>query len=235
MSNVCDFDMKVKGHAGNIQLLLDYLNARYWYIENGDKDHLDIARRSGYPYEFHMPTGKILFATEEKHFWRVIETEGYPDIILQKGDGTSGHEKAVWELFGTCAWSVGSCMLDEYASYYAEHKANPAYSHQYCLEQASKDLDLKIELFSTEPGCQFTEHYVIQEGAVQTREVFSYEEYIPSMYETRAEMEKEVDLHFSEEEWRAGMMDDVIIRTDCPHFQNGRFVWSMPWASDELF
>lgn len=66
---------------------------------------------------------------------------------------------------GDCAWSVLTAMCAEY------RKDAPS------LESETKRLGLVVEVFSSEPGCCFQEHYLIDKGEPILEECVDYLEY----------------------------------------------------------
>lgn len=66
------------------------------------------------------------------------------------------------EVAGDCAWSVQTAILEPQGGRFAEDLAR---------------LDLAVEVYSSEPGLQFQEHYVIDRGDVLVEEEVEYKEY----------------------------------------------------------
>lgn len=90
-----------------------------------------------------------------KHFFRIFDY--YDEDDLQKNDDGT-YTKYLW---GYCAWSVKSCMLE--GGYYSGCKtAHEDIFMGTTLEEQSKDCE--IEVFSEEPGCCFSEHYLYKNG-----------------------------------------------------------------------
>ena len=98
--------------------------------------------------------------------------------------------------YGDCAWSVLCAMLSEYV--------NPS------LETETKRLNLVIEIYSTESGMGFQEHYLIDRGNKLIDECKDdYEEYWPQDYDSTEEFNEDNDTNFTED-----MIDengDIII------------------------
>lgn len=63
--------------------------------------------------------------------------------------------------YGDCAWSIQSALMDW---------------KPYTLTDVSENLGLVIEAYSSEPGCQFQEHYLVSKGDVLLEECIDYEE-----------------------------------------------------------
>lgn len=140
----------------------------------------------------------------ERHLFRIFESEIYD--AEEKDDG----EISV-QINGDCAWSVQSCMFEN--GYYDSVKKNYNKNfHGTTVPIESKNLNLKIEIYSTEPGCQFQEHYLIDNGNVVIDDCVEYIEYWIDGYnfKTKEEAEKEFDVKFTDEEWENN--DGVICR-----------------------
>lgn len=92
------------------------------------------------------------------HLWRVFEANYDGEQIIS----------------GYCAWSVYSCMFDVPGSYQYDHKDDPKYNGTDIVT-LSKELHLKIEIFSEEPGMCFQEHYLIDNGKLLVDETHDYQ------------------------------------------------------------
>ena len=92
-----------------------------------------------------------------QHFFRVFQAEETRPIKRNE-DGTYTQY-----VYGYCAWSVSSCMLDGGFSYYQlVKKDHPEIFMGTTLTEQSKDCE--IEVFSEEPGMGFSEHYIFKNG-----------------------------------------------------------------------
>ena len=93
-----------------------------------------------------------------KHFFRVFEVVD-EDEPQQNEDGT-----ITMFVFGYCAWSVHSCMMEGPFTYYDDlKKSHPDIFMGTCLREQSEDCE--IEVFSEESeGMFFTEHYLFKNG-----------------------------------------------------------------------
>lgn len=92
-----------------------------------------------------------------KHFFRVFQAEK-PYEIEDNGDGTYTQQ-----VYGYCAWSVSSCMLEGPFTYFSQVKKDyPDIFMGTTLLEQSKDCE--IEVFSEEPGMGFSEHYIFKNG-----------------------------------------------------------------------
>lgn len=78
---------------------------------------------------------------------------------------------------GDCAWSVYSCMMEGYGTYYSDKEMRSGDPKLTTLTHESKRLGLDIEIFSEEPGIGFTEHYRIINGQILDYTCDDYSEY----------------------------------------------------------
>lgn len=111
---------------------------------------------------------KLLVVTDEvkenlpkgPHFWRIFDVD-VTDVDCDK-DGTSS-----MTLYGSCAWSVGSALL--YGGYYKDWKycEGQDWFKGTCLENVHEKFpSLKMEIFSEEYGCSFSEHIKMDENGI---------------------------------------------------------------------
>ena len=92
-----------------------------------------------------------------KHFFRVFDATKDGNA-RKNADGTYSQL-----IYGYCAWSVSSCMLDGGFSYYQSvKKDHPEIFMGTTLVEQSEDCE--IEVFSEEPGMGFSEHYIFKNG-----------------------------------------------------------------------
>lgn len=93
------------------------------------------------------------------HFHRVFEADVY-----DRGDGYA-------LISGDVAWSIYSAMLCLLGGCESTGK-------EYTfISNVSKSLQLKIEIFSSEPGIGFQEHYLIRNGEMMIEGCEDYTEY----------------------------------------------------------
>ncbi len=90
---------------------------------------------------------------EDNHFHRIFWTEVYDE-----------DEEATY-IAGDCAWSVESCCRSGYTG------------GVDLLEKNSKDLNLTVEIWTTEPGMGFQEHYIYDKGECEEDECVDYSEH----------------------------------------------------------
>ena len=72
------------------------------------------------------------------------------------------------------------------------------------LLEASHKYDLDVETYSEEPGCCFSEHYIIKKGKWVKRECIDYNEYWLENFSSKEEAEKELEIEISDEAWENG-------------------------------
>ena len=115
---------------------------------------------------------------------------------------------------GYCAWSVSICMFGGEHSYYNDFKKR-ADCRSTTIPIESKKLNLDIEIYSSEPGCEFQEHYLVRKGKVEIDETTEYLCLYVDEFKTKKEAEENFNEKFSKEEWEG--------RTDC--IERGGFDW----------
>ena len=97
MPNYCNYEMKIKGRKENVDKFVSYVKADYHYDEiineNNDKEAV------------------YKELTSDKHFYRIFEACIIDEEIFENGDSEV-------IISGYCAWSILSCMTDDFGSYY---------------------------------------------------------------------------------------------------------------------
>lgn len=141
MPNYCDYEMKINGKKENVEKLISYLQAEYSYKGDGTVE-----------------------CSADKHFFRVFGAD-----VLEEYEIDPGKEDTLYTAIvgGCCAWSVYSCMMQGEHTYYNRVKeSNKKEFYGTHMIEATRELDLEVEIFSEEPGCGFMEHYRIDKGEV---------------------------------------------------------------------
>lgn len=87
--------------------------------------------------------------------------------------------------YGDCAWSVLTAMCKEYM------KEAPS------LESETERLGLVVEVYSSEPGCCFQEHYLFVKGDTVINECVDYEEHWVGDFDSLEEYNKANDTNFT--------------------------------------
>lgn len=115
--------------------------------------------------------------------------------------------------YGDCAWSILTAMCEEY------RKDAPS------LESETKRLGLVVEVYSSEPGMCFQEHYLFVKGDVLVNECVDYEEHWVSGYSSLEEYNKEFETDFTEDMLNedgdvciGGFGDDYASFEDVTHY-----------------
>lgn len=208
MPNYCNFDMRVRGKKKDINKLIEWLGAEYSYGEYFNKD--------GQLYEIDYPTPKVTYDDKptEHHFYRVFEAEADEEanIINELLDKDVETTAFIW---GYCAWSVNCCMFDSPYSYY-DHREKHSNSKAITLPEASRELNLDIELFSYESGCCFSEHYYIEHGEVIVNDCVEFQEFYVDGDYTYQDYLEDGFTRLSEEEFN-GYEGSIY---SCEHFEN---------------
>ena len=88
------------------------------------------------------------------------------------------------EISGWCKWSVEAAMVDnaismrEHPEKWSGHgKDDDGNELRFItLYEACEELNLDMEVYSEEPGCEFQEHYLFRDGILELEETEHYEE-----------------------------------------------------------
>lgn len=83
--------------------------------------------------------------TEPNHFWRIFQADVYDEESLE--------DRVAIYVEGYCAWSLETCC-----------RASGYSNGTDLFEVNTRELRLKMEAFSREPGLQFEEHYIYDHG-----------------------------------------------------------------------
>lgn len=150
MPNFCDYEMRVRGKKENVEKFIDIIKCNYDYSKK----------------EF----------TSDRHLSRVFEANScWKDEEYELHEYEDGTVADV--IYGYCAWSVYSCMMEGERTYYRDLKERyKDESRVTSLIECSKDLDLDIEAFSEELGFEFMEHFLIRKGVVEIDDCVEYKE-----------------------------------------------------------
>ena len=88
-----------------------------------------------------------------KYFARIFTAE-------IDNESVSAEEIKTAKIFGECAWSVYSCMCEGEYTYYKDGSEQKL----TCLRLATQELNLEVEIRSTESGMGFWEHIQYKDG-----------------------------------------------------------------------
>lgn len=75
-----------------------------------------------------------------------------------------------FEVNGRCSVSVAKCMLNQPDTYFVQHSYEED-PKKMDLVNASKELGLRIEVFSHEDGCNTSEHIIVDKGNLVVNDV----------------------------------------------------------------
>lgn len=126
--------------------------------------------------------------------------------IVKSGDG-----RFRANIEGCAAWSVeGSLFTDAERMKEQKETGIGPFNNEFIrtheiltLSEASERFGLEIEIFSFEPGCEFSEHIVVKRGDVLKNDTVSYCEVYPEDYESFEAFQKDYP-EASEEDFRKG-------------------------------
>lgn len=98
---------------------------------------------------------------EPNHFYRIFTCEVYESEYIDEAKN-----EYMMEICGDCAWSLESCCRAS------------GYSNGIDLFAVNtKELNLRMEVFSEETGMCFQEHYIYDRGICKADECVDYHEY----------------------------------------------------------
>lgn len=165
MPNYCNYEMKIVGKKENVDKLISYLQSDYSYTKVGDVE-MPFSKEKKEQF-------KLQKCSADKHFFRVFEADHDPEY-----DDTRDNGDHVSIVSGYCAWSIISCMINQgKGTYYNDWKDRLCDDFRGThMEQATKDLDLVVEIFSEECGCGFMEHFIIDKGKITKSRCEDYSE-----------------------------------------------------------
>lgn len=154
MPNYCNYEMKIVGKKENVGKIVSYLQAEY-----------------NYNYDWEKEIYKFSKCTADKHFFRVFEA----DLLDTEDDYDVKNKLIAVTVNGSCAWSVYCCMFKGEYTYYSNPKSKYDIFKGTNMEDVTKELDLKVEIFSEEFGNNFMEHYLIDKGNILINECKDFE------------------------------------------------------------
>lgn len=93
---------------------------------------------------------------EPNHFFRIFDA-----TVIEEYEENGGH---CMRISGDCAWSLYSCCIDGYPTV-------------DLFTENTRELHLKMEVYSSEPGMCFQEHYIYEYGECLANESRDYTEY----------------------------------------------------------
>lgn len=104
------------------------------------------------------------------------------EVSIDNIDEEEGRYRA--ELSGWCKWSVEAAMVSNAISMRTHPEIWSGHGKDehgndlrfITLYEACKELDLDMEVYSEEPGCEFQEHYLFKDGNLEVSECVHYTE-----------------------------------------------------------
>ena len=127
--------------------------------------------------------------------------------IEYEDDYDEGKDRA--QIDGWCKWSVQSALTDNAISmrdnpdmWGWDEGTDTSKLEFITLLEATKKWNLVMEVFSEEPGCEFQEHYIFDNGTVLVDECVEYQEYWICEYDTKEEAEEELGIEITDDEWK---------------------------------
>lgn len=94
---------------------------------------------------------------EPHHFWRIFDS-----TIIDEGEVDDEYYMVIT---GDCAWSIETCCRSS------------GYAHCDLFEVNTEELSIAMEVYSSEPGIGFQEHYLYENGECLISESTDYSEY----------------------------------------------------------
>lgn len=145
------------------------------------------------------------------------DIEKFYDAMSQNGNIYMGRgaeaeidyddEEGTAQIDGWCKWSIQSAMIDNAISMRTEphmwafHGVDVRELEFITLLEATEKWSLVMEVYSEEPGCEFQEHYVFDNGKVLCDECVKYCELWLGDYDTKEEVEDAYGFKITDEEW----------------------------------
>lgn len=111
---------------------------------------------------------------------------------------------------GYCKNSIESALIDNAVSMRREPRrwSFPSDVDESALSfvtlwEACENFHVNMEVYSEEPDCEFSEHFVCINGE-RTEETVDYFEYDLNRFSTKEEAERELEEIFTDKEWESG-------------------------------
>lgn len=172
----CYFLMRVKGKKENVEEFIDVVETECL---------VTYSSKNGVGKTYYECEGK-----SDRHLWSL------DNLIFATVDELEDGVITI-DIRGDCAYSVYSCMFDGKGTEQSRHPDGNGTT----LLQESANLDLEIEVYSSEPVYEFMEHYLIKYGELIVDEVVDYAEYFLEDYEDVEELNKLCGTKFTQEDW----------------------------------
>lgn len=134
----------------------------------------------------------------DRHFYRIFKTNVEEEGVLE--------DSYFATVSGSCAWSVNHSMRDGKFSCYGIFGKDKANSRGTNLVLESKNLDLKVEIFSEEEGFSFQEHYLYETGVLLKEECADVTMINYDDWDSLEEINEEFKTDFKEEDFKDGFI-----------------------------
>ena len=95
---------------------------------------------------------------------------GWIDNIMFDIEYNPSEKTCIGIITGECKWSVLLSLLGAEGSYFDKMKNDGDESNVTCLEIESQRLGVEIEIYSSEYGVGFEEHFLIRNGVLEINE-----------------------------------------------------------------
>ena len=194
MPNYCDFDIHARGKKKDILTLFDWMNADYRYTESTYDMELRCYKPLKKPECYVFENG-VKKDVAHHIGYRIFELNFDASDFKDAPDD----EELCLYGWGYCAWSVYTCMFSGPHTYYSDAKDYPV-SLSVTLPDACKMLSVEAEIYSSESGCTFAEHYHVNgDGEILSDECTKFFDVYIDEYGSFEDYEKMCKEEYGEE------------------------------------
>lgn len=209
MCNICFYEMNLKGKPKDIQTLLNWMRAGYNYDPSRGEVGVFYTDNVG---------NKVY---QDHHIgYRNFEID-YDQDYLEQSILDNESVTTIY-AYGNCAHSVHSSMLEGVGSYLYEDSFMSVLKKEYSfskrqsifswlkrkftyksisLNKACKKLHVEVEIYSSESGCCFAEHYYINKnGKIIVNECTDYQEIYIGDYADYEEYIEDIKKNYPKDE-----------------------------------
>lgn len=156
------------------------------------------------------------FENMQKFYEALIQKD---DIWIGRGAGDTNirydENKQSAIIDGWVSWTIKNTLVNaandmkkeihRLCFYDRVHQKKKVCNKCLTLWEACKLYDVVMEVYSKEDGTQFQQHILCNKGNVEIDDTVNWYEYVEEqfeVYETKEEMEKELEITLSEQEWQ---------------------------------
>lgn len=244
MPNLCCYEMNIKGQKENVQTLLNWLNADYHYEDNKSEVFI-LDGDKKIPQKHHI--GYRVFECDyDKEFLSSLERKS--DVVINavgtcawscnscmfEGVFTYISDFSFFGAFKPFRLSKVSKLMrnltkNAYGITFIQRIKNTLLRKAISLPKACKKLNVEVELYSSETGCCFAEHYYINnKGKVIVDETTDYECICIDDYDTYEEYIERIKKEYPN--------DTVALNITKEEFENSDgFIDKCKWLVDGAF